>query len=73
MSYHKFRINAVDMDGFCVTVTRELPEFNLGVVPGHDEFWVLFNGTKDEAKKLKSLIEERVCPIEKASYSKSLG
>jgi len=73
MSYHKFRINSVDMYGFCVASVQRIPEFDLKVVPGHDEFWVLFNGTKDEAKKLKSLIEERVCPIEKASYSRSLG
>jgi hypothetical protein len=73
MAYHKFRINAVDMDGFCVTATREIPEFDLRVVPGYDEFCVLFSGTKDEAKKLKSLIEERVCPIEKTFYARGVS
>ena len=73
MSYHKFKINAVDMYGFCLASVQRIPEFDLKVVPGHDEFWVLFNGTKDEAKKLKSLIEERVCPVVRASYARGVN
>ena len=70
---HRFTINAIDMEAFCIMAVKAIPEIKFGVTKGYDQFDVVFSGTRDQAKQLKQLIEQKVCAIAKVSYARSLG
>jgi hypothetical protein len=67
---HKFKISESDMDGFCFYALSLYPNLQFKVSKDvNDCFFVLFQGTIEEAKDFKKLIEQNICKIDQSTYA----